>query len=129
MVMLAYISVVNLMESLLVLLAPIALSLILPHKWFYDRFVTRGLLLASLGLGYLIYFDKQIQAGVPFPYALAKWTPVVFVLILVLVFLLDKINFLGRILEDLADRLTIFLYILIPLTALSLVIVLIRNLF
>jgi hypothetical protein len=126
-VILAYLFSVNFLESILVLLAPVFMSIILPQKWFHDRFVTKGILLVSLGLGYLLYFDGKIQADAPFPYELAKWTPLIFVPILALVFLLDRVGFIGRILEELADRLTIFLYIFVPLTAVSLLIVLIRN--
>jgi len=128
-VTLAYLFTVNFIESGLAILAPVGLSVILPRRWFRNRFVTRGMLLVILGLGYLAYFDWQIQADAAFPYALAKWTPLIALPILALVFLLDKIKWLGRILEELGDRLTIFLYIFVPLSALSLLTVLVRNLF
>jgi len=127
-VMLAYTLTVNLLESLVVLSAPVILSLLLPQKWFHDRFVPRALLLVTFGLGYMIFLDKQIQPYIPFPYELVKWTPVVFVFLVAIVFLLDRIQILGNLLAKLADSLTIFLYILIPASLLSLVIVLVRNL-
>jgi hypothetical protein len=127
--MLAYLFTVNFIESGLAILAPVALSVILPRRWFLDRFVTRGMWLVILGLGYLAYFDWRIQADAVFPYNLAKWTPLLALPILALVFLLDKIKWLGRILEELGDRLTIFLYLFIPLSVLSILTVLIRNLF
>lgn len=128
-VMLAYLFTVNFIESGLAILAPVVLSVILPRRWFLERFVTRGMWLMILGLGYLAYFDWRIQADAAFPYSLAKWTPLIALLILALVFLLDKIQWLGRILEELGDRLTIFLYIFIPLSVLSLLTILVRNLF
>lgn len=128
-VILAYLFTVNFMESALVLLAPVLMSVVLPRKWFLDRFVTKGMLLVGLDLGYLYYFDWKLQTDASFPYGLAKWTPLIALLILALVFLLDRVKFLGKILEELGDRLTIFLYIFIPLTVLSLLTVLIRNLF
>ena len=127
-VMLAYTLTVNFLESLLVLSAPVILSLLLPQKWFYDRFMPRALLLVTFGLGYMTFLDKQIKPYIPFPYEFVKWTPLVFVLILALVYLSERIQFLGAILEKLADSLTIFLYILIPASLISLVVVLIRNL-
>lgn len=127
-VTLAYLFTVNFIESALAFLAPLGLSLLLPHRWFADRFVSRGMLLIILGLGYLAWFDWQLQRGAAFPYELAKWTPMMAVPILALVFLLDKIKWLGQILEELGDRLTILLYILIPLSVVSLLTVLIRNL-
>jgi hypothetical protein len=128
-VMLAYLFTVNFIESALTVLAPILLSAILPRKWFLDRFVSKGMLLVGLGLGYLLYFDWKIQVDASFPYGLAKWMPLVAVPILLLIFLLDRVKFVSRILEELGDRLTIFLYIFIPLTAISLLTVLARNLF
>ena len=127
-VMLAYTLTVNLLESLVVLSAPVILSLVLPQKWFHDRFMPRALILVMLGLGYMLFLDKQIQPYIPFPYELVKWTPAVLIFILALVFVLDRFHFLGNLLEKLADSLTIFLYILIPASLLSLVVVLIRNL-
>ena len=127
-VIFAYMMVVNLIESVLVLLAPIVMSIILPQKWFYDRFITRGTLLVLLGLGYLIYFDNHLQYQKPFPLDLVYWTPAIAAAILVLAFLIDWLGFLDRILKELTNRLIIFLYISIPVSLISLLIVLIRNL-
>ncbi len=125
-VIFAYMVVVNLVESILVLLAPILLSIILPQKWFYDRFITKGTLLILLGLGYLIYFNNHLKVQ-SFPLELVYWTPVVAVAILGLVFVIDRINFLNKILEELTNRLVVFLYISIPISVVSLLTVLIRN--
>ena len=43
-VIFSYTAVVNLLESLIILLAPIALSMILPGKWFFDQFIAKGVL-------------------------------------------------------------------------------------
>ena len=126
-VIFAYMMVVNLIESILILLAPILMSIILPQKWFYDRFVTKGTLLVSLGLGYLIYFDNHLHYQTPFPLDLVYWTPAIVISILVLVFLIDLLGFLDKILNELTNRLIIFLYISIPVSLISLLIVLIRN--
>ncbi len=125
----AYTAVVNLIESILVLSGIVAMSLVLPQKLFYERFVTRGSLLVLLGLGYLMYFNKQLQPELPFPYSLAKWTPGIFLVILILAFMIDRIVFVARIMEVLADRLIIFLYISVPISVVALLTVLIRNIF
>jgi hypothetical protein len=125
-VIFAYMVVVNLVESILVLLAPILLSIILPQKWFYDRFITKGTLLILLGLGYLIYFNDHLTVE-SFPLQLVYWTPVVGIVILGLVFLLDRIGFLNKVLGELTNRLIVFLYISIPISLISLLTVLVRN--
>ena len=123
----AYMVFVNLLESILVLLVPLAMSIILPRKWFYDRFKTRSISLVLFGLGYLIYLNKNLHANSPFPLTLVRWIPMVVVAILVLVFLVDQVGFFRRVLEELANRLTVFLYISIPISAISLLVILIRN--
>lgn len=121
--------VVNLIESALVLLAPVLLSVILPKKWFFERFITKGALLLSLGLGYVMYFDNHLNYQSPFPLTLVYQTPIILAAIVVLVFLVDWIGILDKILIDLSDRLIVFLYISIPVSLISFLVVLIRNIF
>jgi hypothetical protein len=123
----AYLNVVNFFESLVILLVPIALSFVLPHKWFHDRFTSKSVLLVSLLLGYLVYLARHIIVEQPFPYTLMKWSPLFGILILALVFLLDRITPLSKIVESLANRLVVFLYISVPVSLISLLIVLFRN--
>ncbi len=121
--------VVNLIESALVLLAPVLLSVILPKKWFFERFITKGALLLSLGLGYVMYFDNHLNYQSPFPLTLVYQTPIILAAIIVLVFLVDWLGILDKILIDLSDRLIVFLYISIPVSLISFLVVLIRNIF
>jgi hypothetical protein len=128
-VIFAYVMVVNLIESILVFLVPAFLSIVLPKKWFYEKFVTKGALLISLSLGYLIYFDNHLNYQSPFPLDLVYKTPAIFAAIFAVVFLVDWLGFLNKILLDLSDRLIIFLYISIPVSLISLLIVVFRNIF
>jgi len=123
----AYMVVVNLLESILVLLVPLVMSIILPHKWFYDRFKTRSISLVLFGLGFLVYLNRNLHADSPFPLTLVRSFPIAAVGILMLVFLVDQVGFLRRVLDELANRLTIFLYISIPVSLIALLIVLVRN--
>lgn len=128
-VIFAYMMVVNLIESIVVCLGPILLSIFLPQKWFYDRFITKGTLLVSFGLGYLIYFANHLNYQNPFPLDLVYLTPTIIVAVFVLVFLIDWTGFLDKILNELSNRLTVFLYISIPVSLISLLTVLARNIF
>lgn len=123
----AYMVAVNLMESLLVLAVPLGLSLILPRSWFHERFRTRGASLALFGLGFLIYLNRKMHIDSPFPVVLMMWIPAVVAGIIALVYLVDRVGFLRRALDEAASRLTIFLYITIPISTISLLVVLIRN--
>lgn len=128
-VIFSYMLVVNLIESLMIILAPILLSVLLPKKWFFDQFVAKGALLVSLVLGYAWYISGHINTEEEFPYELFKWAPFVFILILILVFLIPRIKFISKILEWISEQLEVFLFISIPLSAIALVVVLIRNIF
>ena len=125
----AYMVFVNLVESILVLLAPLALSVLLPRRWFYDHFVTRSVALVLFGLGFLIYLNRNLHADSAFPLALIRGIPLAAVAILVFTFLVDRVSLIRKLLEELANRLTIFLYISIPVSAIALLIVLVRNIF
>jgi hypothetical protein len=125
----AYMIVINLIESILVCFAPILLSIVLPQKWFYDRFVTKGTLLVAMGLSYFMYFDNHLHYQKPFPLDLVYITPLIIVAIIVLVFLIDWVGILDTILKEITSRLTVFLYISIPVSLISLLTVLVRNIF
>lgn len=128
--MLAYSLATNLAESLLVLCGPLFLAFILPRKWFQDVFVARGAAICLAGLGYMIFLANQFQTKEDYPtLSLEPWS---FVLALVgialLVYLSGRISLLKKVLELVADRVTIFVYILLPLSIISLVVVLVRSL-
>jgi hypothetical protein len=125
----AYMVFVNLIESILILLVPIAFSIILPRRWFYDHFVTRSVALVVLGLGFLIYLNRNLHADSVFPLTLVRGIPLAAVGILALTFMVDQVGFIRRILAEVANRLTVFLYISIPVSAIAFLIVLVRNIF
>jgi hypothetical protein len=126
---LAYEVFVNFLESLLVLLAPLAMSIVLPQKWFYDRFVSRGTSLVLLGLGYMMYFDETLLNEILMPRLFLLRALRVAVGILVLVFLIDQVKLLRSAVEGFANRAVIFLYILVPVSIISVLTVVIRNIF
>jgi hypothetical protein len=120
---------VNFVESLLVLAGFMLASMLLPRKYFIDRFITLGLLLTLLGLGYLMFLDYSMQAESPFPITLFRWTPIALFHILVASFLLERLSFVRFVLGKLAENITIFLYIYLPISIISVIVVLLRNAF
>lgn len=128
-VILSYMLVVNFLESLIIILAPIVLSLVLPGKWFFEQFVAKGVLLVSMGLGYALFIASHINPNESFPYSYFRLAPLVFIPILVLVFLLARIKLVSKFLEWVSEQLEVFLFISVPLSAIALVVVLVRNIF
>ncbi len=125
---LAYELASNLAESLLVLCAPLLLALVLPGKWFRDVFVARGAALCIAALGYMMLLAYQFNNKDSYPGAFLKPSTLVLVLIGIgaLVYLCGRIPPVRRLLEVLADRLSIFAYILVPLSMLSTLVVIVR---
>ncbi len=129
-VILAYSLATNFAESLLVLCGSLFLALVLPRKWFYDVFIARGATLSIAGLGYMIYLANQFTNKNAYPtISLQAWTVLVALAgIAVLVYLSGRISLLRKILEVVADRVAIFVYVLAPLSIISLIVVAFRAL-
>ena len=128
MIVLAYAFATNLVESLAILCAPLAMSMVLPKTWFYDRFVARGAALVISGLGYMMVLANQFKTKDDYPSLTLKgWSlGLAVVLILFIVFLAGRLRLFQKVIEVVADRVIIFLYISVPLSLISLVVVLFR---
>jgi hypothetical protein len=126
---LAYSMVTNLLESLVVLAGVIVLGSILPKKIFSDAFIARGASLSILVLAVMMYIAGQFSTKQYYPAEIIRWSPAIFVLIMLVVYAIGRVHFARRVIEFFADRAIIFLYITIPLSAISLVAVLLQNIF
>lgn len=127
-VVFSYVLATNFIESLMVLCAIIVLSVILPKKWFYDLFVARGTCIVLFGLGYMTYLAYQVQAKVDHPvfsFRLVTLVPEA-ILVLVLGYLVGGIRPIRKFLEFFSEQATIFLYLFIPISIVSVLIVLVR---
>lgn len=126
---LMYSLAVNFIESLVILCAPVFLGVVLPRKWFYDSFVSRGTALALTGLGYMMYVVWQFQTKNDYPSNLLKTSPLVLagVIILSIVFLAGKFSVSKRALEVIGEKATIFLYVSIPISVISLAVVIVHS--
>jgi len=123
--------VINFVECALILGALVALGVVLPRKIFGDVFVARASLLSILGVSYLIYLALIIgeSKASQFPMDVFTLAPVVGLVILGLSVFLPLISVVCAVLEDFADRATVFLYLLIPISAVAGVVFLVNNLF
>jgi hypothetical protein len=128
---LAYSLATNLAESLVVFAVPVLLAFLLPRKWFSDAFVARGATLAIAALGFLIYLAYQFQDKGSYPASLVNPLLIASSLAigLLLVFLAGRVVLLRKSIEFLADRATIFLYVLIPLSLLSILMIILHSIY
>jgi hypothetical protein len=124
-----YAMTVNLLESLVVLLGVATIGFILPRKWFADAFVARGAGFSVLILALLMYVAEQFEAKDYYPADIIRWFPFILFLMLLFVYILGRVQVTRKAIEFFADRAIIFLYVSLPLSGVSLVAVLLRNVF
>ncbi len=132
---LAYVLGFALLESLFILFVILGLAFVLPGKLLREKFVPQGSLIAilfgaaALGLHAVVsraYGWSPVQIKIFSPLIVAA---VVGIALLVSYLFVHMIASLEKVFTALADRVTIFLYIYLPLGVLGLVVVIIRNLF
>jgi hypothetical protein len=129
----AYVLAFSLFESLAVMGLIILLSLLFPRKIFKDQFIVQGSALSvALGLG---AFLLQRDVGVIYNMELEQifLYPALILLGIVFMvyffsFLFRKISVLSRLALAVAERMTIFTYIYVPLGLVGMVVVIARNL-
>ncbi|MEW5941807.1 MAG: hypothetical protein AB1750_19260, partial [Chloroflexota bacterium] len=123
----AYDAIVNFLETLIVLALPLLLSLALPAAWYRDRFTSRSATIVILLLVALMKYVSTITALFTIPSGLALPILAGTLVTIFLAFLVGRVAFLRKIMEEIASRAVIFVYIFAPLTAISFIVVLIRN--
>ena len=125
----SYAMLTALAESLLILGLLLLLSLLLPVRSFRDQFVVRGTWLA-ISLALCVLGNGAWRGMTRFTYAeapLALWSLVSVLLIIALTWISSKVRFMSQAAVWISDRLTVFLFILIPISILSVLVVIARN--
>jgi hypothetical protein len=126
----AYTQAWALLESLAVLLGFLVLARLLPAHWFRDRMLAQGsalVLVSSAWASAAHYGDSLLRSWG------ARGFGLVGVLYLVSIvgtgWWMSKSPRLQKLSGSLAERLSVFLYLYVPLSVLSLSVVVVRNLF
>jgi len=130
----AYVLSQALFESFIILGFIIGLCIIFPKRIFCDKFIVQGSLLAmviclsafaiqrKIGLIYGLNLYELIIYPIAFLVAVVFW-----------IFIISLFNrwlpWLADLIKSIADRMTIFLYLYIPLGVVGIVVVALRNLF
>jgi hypothetical protein len=123
--------VANLLESLIVLLLLLAICGLLPAPVLRDDFVVRGTILSIGFVGALMSFVKfHMEFGIHSGFKLFVAPLFVLLLTMILLGFLPKfraMRYLHSAILWLSDRMTVFLYILIPLYIALFVYIVFRN--
>ena len=130
----AYVATFALLESMFMTVLLVLFSLFFPARYFKDQFALQGASLAGL----LSLSAYLLQRKINLVYRLELWQLAFFsfllltglVLSVFLFYLLyTRVPVLARFVGGLAERITIFSYIYIPLGVFGLLVVVLRNLF
>lgn len=130
MTILAYTLATDFLESVFWLGCILLITFVLPAGLLADHFVERGSSMSLIILGSAALFVNRyatVGSGVV-RYALL-WLLVTLLLAILVVYLEARVQKVGAMISWFADRLTVFLYFLVPAGIISLVIVLVRNIF
>ena len=124
----AYTQMYALLESLFVLLLLIILAIILPARFFRDSFVAQSSMLLFMTSFWIILFESIWFNVVEWATGkLFLWFTLSLLTILIAYILVRRSRRLERVLNALADRISVFLYLYVPLGTLGLVVVITRN--
>ena len=128
----AYSFAIDFAESVLLLLVMLLVGLFLPKRWWNEQFTSMSVVWISALLGSVmlrLYTNRAPEFWEDFVYNQQTWWGYTVLLGVVLSILFSRVDWLRKGLESLADRLVVFLYIYMPLTAISIIVVLVRNIF
>jgi hypothetical protein len=120
---LAYSFVVNFFESCAVLIALMFFGAILPKNWLRGDFIVVG----GFVVIYFLIFTMFLLYNFVYLPQLGKSVAVAFLLFVIVQYAVKRFRFTRVVIEWLADRSVVFLYISIPATVAGLIVVLARN--
>ncbi len=122
----SYIMAGTFLESLLLIFVLLFISFILPQKVFADKFTLRGTILTITFLCSIMYL-YQLTLTFGILENIGKWS-IFFASFTFMFMLLGELNqFVARIVELIADRCIVFLYIYPPISLISLIFIFVRN--
>jgi hypothetical protein len=125
----AYAFLVNFVESILLLCVALLPGIVLPRRWWVDVLISRGFVLILVILGsavlHMMLF-RTPDTRATFVNSQPVWWIVTILIAIILTWVAGRVALVREALENMADRLIIFLYIYLPLTAFALLIVLVR---
>jgi hypothetical protein len=123
---------VNFFESVFLLIVLLLIGFVLPGFLWRDQFIVKSIITefiivgSALGRLRLLYNPEFREVFVSGQWTWWGWT---FLIAFLLSFLFGHVNWLRRLIESLAERFIVFLYLFTPITGVALFIILGRLLF
>jgi hypothetical protein len=128
----AYSFVIDFVESVLLLLLALLVGMVLPKRWWNSQFMSKSVVWIMVVMGSImlrLYTNRAPDDWERFVYNQWSWWGNTLLVGSVLSFIISRINWLRSGLEAITDRLVVFLYIYMPLTIASILVVFVRIVF
>jgi hypothetical protein len=125
----AYMMAFAFMESLLVTAGLVLAGAILPSKWLRDGFAYKGFIFIVVGSIAAFVLQKNLRYEFPSTQMLLLNLVIPLILIGLFIAASHVMRPLQKVLLDIQDRISIMLYVYVPIGVVSLVVVVFRNLF
>ncbi len=123
----AYALLVSLLDSVLVMMATLLIGFLMPPQWICRDFIAKGGILVIIFMGSPVLFHFMGQNFYEVSNAILFLVIILVLVFAACLFLLLRVPLFRRGICFLVERSRIFLYIYLPLSALALLIVIIRN--
>jgi hypothetical protein len=124
----AYIIFAAFVESLIFIAIPVFIYFIMPQPLVNGNFILYGTIITATLSGVLINLQLNIMTFNFLEYALT-YVILPFIASTIVILFLSRKRIVREVLEKLAERCTVFLYVYLPLSLLSIIVVVVRNLF
>lgn len=128
----AYSFVIDFAESLTLFFLVLLVGMLLPRRWWNAQFTVMGvvwIVVLIVSIMIRLYTNRTPDGWDEFVHNQWAWWGPTMLLGLILSFVFSYASWLRKGLENIADRLIVFLYLYLPLTALSVIVVLARTVF
>ena len=123
-----YMMAFALLESLLITGSLIVASAILPGTWFREDFSNKGFLIILVGSTTSVLYQSSLGIELPDKGGYLLWLVIPLLIMVGLSLLAHFVRRLQVVLQSIAERFTVFVYLYIPIGVLGLVVVIFRNL-
>ena len=131
--LLSYAVVFNFLESSVVIAGLLGLCFALPKRILRDEFEARSVIIIVCFLGsmilHLMINSTDDSLRVNFYQSLRLWWLITFILTTILAWFLPRLRVVKKALHEFADRATVFLFILMPLSLVGFIVIIFRFLF
>jgi hypothetical protein len=124
----AYMMAFALLESLAFTVLVVLISGLLPFGWLREGFAFKGFIITVVAAATAILFQHALRDDFPSNLMLLTYSVIPLLLITAAIFLIRSMPRVQNILLNIADRLSILLFLYLPIGILSLVVVVYRNL-